>query len=264
MKQAIYYVIAILIGLLLGRLIFGGTVFASELCVDVEGHWTQGEWVDSTYSCPKGFDEYENSCRQYVEKLDKEYKDPVCPKDYHLQNSGNWDQRCHRDYNWMHPEHKSPTCPKDFSQDGTTCSKTVDNSYYNYTDKVSNEDGHYGEDVWVETTYKECEVTPTPTEAPKEPKSRTFHKDRRCLAVTPQAPQWVLKYPEVGGVNLMWSAMGGSKVDIEITNSFGNWEYQYKKVENNGHKFIPNTSMSQLFRVRVFNECKYGEWFIDP
>lgn len=310
--------------------LFAVPVYASEQCVDVEGHWTQGEWVPETYSCPQGFEEFENTCRQWVADWQKESVNPVCPTNYHLHNTGNWNERCHRSFTWMHPEHTAPTCPATYSQDGLTCSRNVDNGSWSYTDKTSNNDGHYGDDVWVETTYKDCnypeegvcptacgsessevadghggtkvceatpacteegtcptrcgqeasevadgqggtkmcEATPAceqPKEEPKpEPKDNTFHRDMRCLAVRPSAPQWVLKYPAVGGVNLVWSAMGGNKVDIEITNAKGEYEYKIVKTLNDGHEFIPNTSMSQLFRVRVYNVCKYGEWLIDP
>ena len=92
--------------------------------------------------------------------------------------------------------------------------------------------------------------------------SNTFHKDTRCGAIRPQAPQWVMKYPTLGGANLIWSAMGGDRVDIEITNGSGEYEYKYIKVLNNGHKFLPNVDISQSVRVRVYNECKYGEWHL--
>ena len=113
------------------------------------------------------------------------------------------------------------------------------------------------------------EVTPTPESTPsyggdKEIKENTFHPDRRCLAVRPQAPQWAIKVPAIGGVELLWSAMGGSKVDIEITNGRGEYEYKYVLVDNNGHKFLPSVAMSQLVRVRVYNVCKYGPFLIDP
>lgn len=56
----------------------------------------------------------------------KSYADPICPKWYHVQNSGNWNQRCHRDYNWMQPEHKAPLgCPEGYNKDGANCSKTT-------------------------------------------------------------------------------------------------------------------------------------------
>ena len=118
--------------------------------------------------------------------------------------------------------------------------------------------------VDTQTEQRGCKVDFGECEVPVVEKVKGFSEDRRCLATTPLAPQWVLKTPEVGGVNLIWSAMGGSKVDIEITNAMGEFEYKIVKTLNDGHEFIPNTSMLQLFRVRVFNECKYGDWLIDP
>jgi hypothetical protein len=90
----------------------------------------------------------------------------------------------------------------------------------------------------------------------------TFTEDTRCLATTPLAPQWASRYSVEGGVNLVWSAVGGSKVDIEITNSEGEYEYKYAKVPNTGHMFLPNVSSSQMIRIRVFNECEEGSWLI--
>ncbi|MDO8335959.1 MAG: ice-binding family protein, partial [Candidatus Saccharibacteria bacterium] len=60
--------------------------------------------------------------------------------------------------------------------------------------------------------------------------SNTFNEDTRCLATTPLVPQWASRSSANGGVNLLWSAVGGSKVDIEITNNKGEYEYKYVKV----------------------------------
>lgn len=90
----------------------------------------------------------------------------------------------------------------------------------------------------------------------------TFSEDERCVATTPLTPQWASRYEVVGGVNLIWSAVGGDKVDIEITNAKGEYEYKYSRVSNNGHMFLPNVSLSQGIRIRVFNECEEGEWLI--
>lgn len=58
--------------------------------------------------------------------------DPIvsCPLFYHYQNNGNWNQRCHRNFNWIHPEHKAPngvSCPEGYTESGenenTTCTK---------------------------------------------------------------------------------------------------------------------------------------------
>jgi hypothetical protein len=57
-----------------------------------------------------------------------DYADPICPADYHVQNSGNWNQRCHRDHFWQSPEHKAPIgCPTGFVQHDAVCQKTVVN-----------------------------------------------------------------------------------------------------------------------------------------
>lgn len=40
--------------------------------------------------------------------------------------------------------------------------------------------------------------------------SQTFNRDTRCLATTPLTPQWALRSPVEDGVNLLWSAVGGS------------------------------------------------------
>lgn len=83
-----------------------------------------------------------------------------------------------------------------------------------------------------------------------------------CIATTPLTPQWAFAVPVEGGVNFTWSAVGGSKVDIEVANANGEYEYRYIQVANTGHMFLPNVSSSQKIRVRVFNECEYGEWLI--
>ncbi len=90
----------------------------------------------------------------------------------------------------------------------------------------------------------------------------TFTEDTRCLDTTPAAPQWAYRYSADGGVNLVWSAMGGTQVDIEIANDKGEYVYKYDKVPNVGHMFLPNVSLSQLIRIRVLNECEYGDWLI--
>lgn len=92
--------------------------------------------------------------------------------------------------------------------------------------------------------------------------SNSFSEDNRCVAATPSKPQWALRSSANGGVNLTWSAMGGSLVDIEVANSAGEYVYKYVKVPNNGHMFLRNVSSSQAIRIRVFNECIYGDWLI--
>lgn len=92
----------------------------------------------------------------------------------------------------------------------------------------------------------------------------TFHEDNRCVETTPLAPQWALRTPSEGGVNLTWSAIGGNKVDIEMTNSEGNYIYRYSRVPNTGHKFLPNVASAQAIRIRAFNECEEGAWLVVP
>lgn len=89
-----------------------------------------------------------------------------------------------------------------------------------------------------------------------------FSEDNRCVATTPLAPQWATREQTIDGVNLLWSALGGSEVDIEITNSEGIYEYKYVKVANTGHMFLPGVTASQSIRIRVFNECEYGDWLL--
>ncbi len=94
--------------------------------------------------------------------------------------------------------------------------------------------------------------------------SNVFGEDNSCPATTPSSPQWASRQQTEDGVNLTWSAMGGSKVDIEIANSEGNFIYKYVKVSNTGHMFLPGVTSSQAIRIRVFNECEYGDWLIVP
>lgn len=247
-------------------LLFAIPTFAidKEQCVDVEGYWEEGTCYNETYSCPDGYEEFDaTTCRKWVEKIDTETTNATCPSNYHLQNAGKCNQRCHRNYNWMQPEHKSAICPTDYTMNNYICSKDIDNSYWDYTDKISNDDGYCDDDVWVETTYKDCEEE---KEEPKPivKKENTFHKDTRCHATKPVAPQWAIKIPADGGILAMWSAMGGSEVEILVNNSNGEWEYNYGISSNDGHEFLPNVSMSQLYKIRVINDCIKGDWLVDP
>jgi hypothetical protein len=84
-----------------------GTQTQTLACSEHHGsnECTPGIWVDSTYI----------------------YADGICPTNYHWQNNGNWNERCHRDNGVPHegnPEHVAPTgCPTDYTQSGNTCRK---------------------------------------------------------------------------------------------------------------------------------------------
>lgn len=106
-KALLWLLLGLAIGFVIGRL---SPVLA-----------TAPEWKDITEcSAPCGTTEGTKT----QERVTVEYKDPICPEWYHVQNSGNWNQRCHRDFHWMHPEHKAPIgCPKDYSQSGANCVK---------------------------------------------------------------------------------------------------------------------------------------------
>ncbi len=113
----------------------------------------------------------------------------------------------------------------------------------------------------------EClEDTPesTPSEDPRDEPENTFHEDRRCLDSTPPLPTWAYRFWIDGEYLANWSANGGSKVDIEVTNSNGEYEYQYHGLTNDGHEILPNVGISQEFRVRTVNGCKRSDWIIDP
>lgn len=86
--------------------------------------------------CPDGYSPRpgHNDCQKQVTSY--EYTDPVgiCPENYHYQNNGNWNERCHRNNGVSHtfPEHVSPTgkeCPSDYDQIGSAddmqCRKEV-------------------------------------------------------------------------------------------------------------------------------------------
>ncbi len=118
---------------------------------------------DTEQRCPRGFDEYgdENKCRKEITTE----ANPLCPTNYHYQNSGNWNQRCHRNDKNVEPncwewrrdkgwkascdETTSPSgCPSGYTKIGNNCSKTT----YQYDDKVS---------------YEDCRcIKPTPTTSP--------------------------------------------------------------------------------------------------
>ena len=106
--------------------------------------------------------------------------------------------------------------------------------------------------------FEKKEPKPEPKKVTYTP--NTFNKDKRCLDSRPQAPQWINKVPTIFGVRLSWSAIGGDKVDIAITNYLGVYEYHYDNVPNTGHFLLPNVSMNQLISVRVVNGCKSGPW----
>jgi hypothetical protein len=74
----------------------------------------------------------------------------------------------------------------------------------------------------------------------------------------------IIKLPSEGGILATWSAMNGSEVEIQVSNDKGEWEYNYGISDNDGHEFLPNVGMSQLFRIRVINDCRVGDWLIDP
>lgn len=214
------------------------------------------------------------------------YKDPICPKHYHVQNAGNWNQVCHRDFNWMQPEHKAPLgCPEGYDQDGVKCSKETVEERSCQTGVIQydscEEEGQCPESCGYEGGevsdgkggYKVCEATlACENEDPEEPETptyerkveNTFHKDTRCHAVKPEAPQWAIKTPAEGGVLATWSAIGGSEVEIMVNNANGEWEYNYGRSSNDGHEFLPNMGMNQLYKIRVINDCSKGDWLVDP
>jgi hypothetical protein len=272
----------------IGWFVFAAPAYASEQCVDVDGHWTQGEWVDTTYKCPDGLVEGDNGmCHEWIvstERVDTHY---ICPTGYHLHNEKPWAVKCRQ---YLHQD-RAPVCPTgyDFIFYVNECSKIIDHSHWSAdVEKVVDVDGHYSENVWVETTYKDCNYdreVQCPTEcgqpasevangeggvkvcdatpACKTPKGNTFHRDTRCHATTPATPQWAIRLPIQGGIMAQWSAIGGSKVDIEVTNAKGEYEYKYYGLQNDGHEVLPNVSMSQQYRIRVVNECRKSDWLID-
>lgn len=164
----------------LGLFALAKPVFAEDKCIDVPGHFENGAWVEDTYSCPQGYDEFGDSCRKWVADWKTETATPVCPTNYHYQNNGNWNERCHRNDKDTQPncwtqgqgywqnghwhdgawtascdEHTSPSCPQNYSKVDNTCSGSFDRGDWDVKSKVCNNDGHF-EQVWVGDTYKDC------------------------------------------------------------------------------------------------------------
>ena len=208
-------------------LMFAYIVFA-ETCqeVDVEGHW--------------------------VYQTEKEYANPTCPTFYHLHNEGNWNQRCHRNYNWVHPEHKAPSCPDGFEQDKCTCSKEVDTSYY------------------VDTTYKEVACPIEPEEPVIEPEQPVIEptppetddskedKDERPDLDFTQGPNMGTGD---GRVKLKWDTIDDCKdVRIKIADDgvFGNG-YEIIETEDDGVEWV---YMPNVFWAKIRcdeHDSKYSE-----
>lgn len=148
----------LLLGVLLTMALTAGKVYATS----THTQWNNPEWSSCkstgsqcgtdngtqsrTLTCEKGGDSKECSLGTWVETTYK-YADPICPSNYHLQNAGQWNQRCHRNYNWMQPEHKSPTgCPSGYSQSGVDCRKVdVEGHYINPETKVEERSCQTGE-----------------------------------------------------------------------------------------------------------------------
>lgn len=87
-----------------------GTQTGSATCVTGgdKNECSLGTWVNTTYT----------------------YTDPICPTGYELQNSGNWDQRCHRIAHCnggdCAPEHQEPdSCPNGYTQYDADCRKVA-------------------------------------------------------------------------------------------------------------------------------------------
>ena len=83
-----------------------------------------------------------------------DYADPICPVGYHVQNSGQWNQRCHRNQGTQGPEHKEPTgCPVGYNQSGADCRKWLDTSHWIY------QSDHFTGVIQRPDCYQPCDET---------------------------------------------------------------------------------------------------------
>jgi len=113
-----WVILGFVLGFAIGWIIGARAFVAKEVKATTEGWHDITECVAPTCGTDEGFKTQERTTYQYA--------DPICPKWYHVQNSGNWNQRCHRDYHWMHPEHTAPiSCPLGFDRDGANCKKAT-------------------------------------------------------------------------------------------------------------------------------------------
>jgi len=173
MKYIKIYLLFLVLGILAGLFIWGFPVKASVL------HTRWGEWHDTTVciakcdttvgtknqerTCVVGGDNYQCGIGTFI-AAHWDYTDPICPLNYHAQNSGNWNERCHRNNNSIHPEHKAPTgCPEGFIQNEVSCRKWIA--------EVSVPADKEIREVKCETELIACEpeVTPTPMEEKRQP-----------------------------------------------------------------------------------------------
>jgi len=140
-------IVLVLFSLAIGALVWG--VKIARGCAS-NGRW--GSWID-TSSCvasqcgtsegtknQKRTCEYHdgsNGCQpsRWIDPV-YQYANAICPVNYHFQNDGDWNQRCHRNNNSIHPEHTAPTgCPTGFSKVDNNCRKTVTEGYWTTPDE---------------------------------------------------------------------------------------------------------------------------------
>lgn len=163
--------------------------------------------------------------------------------------------------NWHDTDYCHPT--------SDVCRKEWDRWHYDYEKRTKTVTPAYDEIKYKMVDVETCEDVDNEVceEVSTEGKScsthQTFDKDTRCHAMKPSV-QWAIKLPSEGGILAAWSAMNGSKVEIQVSNDKGEWEYNYGISDNDGHEFLANVGMSQLFRIRVINDCRVGDWLIDP
>jgi hypothetical protein len=163
--------------------------------------------------------------------------------------------------NWHDTDYCHPT--------SDVCRKEWDRYHYDYEHRTKTITPAWDEtkyrdvenEVCEDVTNEYCEDVEVKGETCST--NQTFDKDLRCHAMKPSV-QWAIKLPSEGGILATWSAMNGSEVEIQVSNDKGEWEYNYGISDNDGHEFLPNVGMSQLFRIRVINDCRVGDWLIDP
>jgi len=142
-KAILWFVFGLLLGYVFGAKSFVTKEAGATILPNGDGWHDITECVAPICGTDEGF--------KTQERITYSYADPICPTWYHVQNSGNWNQRCHRDYHWQQPEHKAPIgCPKDYDRDGVSCKKTTTEN----------------REVKCEAPIVECEQEPTPTPEP--------------------------------------------------------------------------------------------------
>lgn len=221
----------------------------------------------------------------------KEYAEPICPMFYEVQNSGNWNQVCHRIFNWQKPEHKAPIgCPEGYEKDGAKCSRLTVQEQSCQTGVIQydsceealecpTECGYEGGEVADgQGGYKVCEPTlaceidvPEVKESGSSAKvENTFHKDKRCHDRVPPKVTWIKA--EDGSISnnwqpkFTWSAEGGDKVEFRFSEDKEDLRWQFKTL-NDGHETMGTMENSGIlgqiyyyWQVRTVNGCKSGEW----